>query len=203
MLANHFIGILMAELKLHEHVVEHPLCAREAIIDHVLRCVNESIGLIFGNGGNVVSSRNAIFDVDFIAVLGNDIIFLHFLLGLLYLEQGVIVVDLCLAGLAKVEVLTEDALVANANDAVLVFAAGADHVVVDQLRKTRSSDLQLRRFLHLWLGFFRQNLFLLLHFLLLYFIFSPDLYLAFNHLLHDVLNLFVELALLNFNLSCV
>lgn len=35
-LVHHFIRILVAELKLHEHIVEHPLSTGEAIVDHVL-----------------------------------------------------------------------------------------------------------------------------------------------------------------------
>lgn len=44
-----------------------------------------------------------------------------------------IMVDLCLAGLAKIEVVAEDALVADSDDAVLVFAVCADYFVIDQL----------------------------------------------------------------------
>lgn len=130
-LVDHFIGILMAELELHEHVIEHPLCTRKAIVDHVLGGVDEPIGLIFGDGRNVVSSRNAVFDEDVIAVLGNDIVFLHHLLGEFDLQQGVLMVNLCLTGLAKVEVVAEDALVANTNDAVLVPAVRADSLVLN------------------------------------------------------------------------
>lgn len=178
--------------------------ACDTFIDHVLRGVNESIGLIFGNGWNVVSCRNAVLDEDLIAVLGNDIVFLHFLLGLLYLEQSVIMIDLCLAGLAKIEVVAENALVTNADDAVLVLAVRADHVVIDQLRETRSSDLQFWKFFHLWLVFLRQHFFLFLYFLLFYnLIFFPDLFLTFNHLFYDFFNPFIELAFFYLNLGCV
>lgn len=79
---RHFVRILVAKLKLHEHVVEHSLCASETVIDHVLGGVNEPVGLIFGDGRDVMPSRNAIFN-DFIAILGNDSIFFYFLLRLL------------------------------------------------------------------------------------------------------------------------
>lgn len=66
---NHLIWILMAALKFHEHIVKHPLGTCYAIIDHVLGGVNEPTCLIFGDGGNVVTSGNAVIDEDLIAVL--------------------------------------------------------------------------------------------------------------------------------------
>jgi hypothetical protein len=39
-----------------------------------------------------------------------------------------------LACLAKVESFAEDALIADANDAVFILAVRADHTVIDQLR---------------------------------------------------------------------
>jgi hypothetical protein len=49
------------------------------------------------------------------------------------LEQGVLVVGWGFALLAEIEGLAGDALVADADDAVFVFAVGADDSVVDEL----------------------------------------------------------------------
>jgi hypothetical protein len=109
-----------------------------------------------------------------------------------------------LACLAKVESFAEDALIADANDAIFVLAVRADHTVIDQLGFHHSLLLLTSRLEYLCLRWLEllddlpilNDLFLL--FLKGLLLLHPA-----NHLLVDLFDLFLQDGLVDLNFGGV
>ena len=85
-----FVRVFMAHLHFEEHVVDHALCPLHRLRQHLLGSGDEPIGLLLRNGGHVMSRRDHVCE-DLPSVRIDELILLEDLLGVLDLQQGVLV----------------------------------------------------------------------------------------------------------------
>lgn len=85
-----FVGVFVAHLHFEEHVVDHALCALHRLGQHLFGSGDVAIGLLLRNGGHVVSRRDHVCE-DLPSVHIDELIFLEDLLGVVDLQQGVLV----------------------------------------------------------------------------------------------------------------
>jgi hypothetical protein len=64
------VGIVVAHIHLQVHVVDHPLRPLHRLREHCLRGLHEPVGLILGDGGDVMPWRHNL-RLDLIPVLRN------------------------------------------------------------------------------------------------------------------------------------